>query len=188
MIASIEGKVLEISGRNAVIAAGGIGYRIFTTSANLEKLKVGENIFFHTHLAVRENSQDLYGFREKEELSFFELLVSTVSGIGPKSAMAIMSVATLTNLRHAVTTGDISHLTKVSGIGRKNAEKIVLELKDKLEDLSTDVSHSISGDVDAMEALKSLGYGEAEIRETLKKVVDVSDTGEKVKKALKLLS
>ena len=107
---------------------------------------------------------------------------------GPKSAMAIMSAATLDNLRNAIITGDTSHLIKVSGVGKKNAEKIVVELKDKLAGLGLDMSYSISGDVDALEALKSLGFGEREAREALKKVSDVSDTGEKVKKALKLLS
>ena len=118
----------------------------------------------------------------------FELLVNSVSGIGPKSAMAIMSVATLQNLRNAIITGDTSHLVKVSGVGKKNAEKIVMELKDKFEGLSGEVPSGMSGDVDTLEALKSLGYNEREAREALKKVTGITDTGEKVKKALKLLS
>jgi len=100
--------------------------------------------------------------------------------------MAIMTVASLRNLRKAIATGDVTHLTKVSGVGKKSAEKIVLELKDKFVDVSG--GEFISGDVDALEALKSLGYSEREAREALKKVSDISDTGEKVKKALKLLS
>ena len=102
--------------------------------------------------------------------------------------MGILTIATIPNLKHAITTGDTSHLTKVSGVGKKNAEKIVVELKDKLVGLATDVGHSMSGDVDALEALKSLGYGEREAREALKKVSDIPDTGEKIRKALKLLS
>ena len=102
--------------------------------------------------------------------------------------MAIMTVASLSNLRNAIATGDTSHLTKVSGVGRKSAEKIVIELKDKLEGLVSDIGQSMSGDIDALEALKSLGYSERDAREALKKVSDVSDTGEKVKRALKLLS
>ena len=102
--------------------------------------------------------------------------------------MGILSVATLQNLRHAISTGETSHLTKVSGVGKKNAEKIVLELKDKLDGWNIESGESMSGDVDALEALKSLGYGEKEAREALKKVVDAKDTGDKVKKALKILS
>jgi holliday junction DNA helicase RuvA len=121
-------------------------------------------------------------------MAFQQKKLLTVSGIGPKSAMGILSVATLQNLRHAISTGDTSHLTKVSGVGKKNAEKIVLELKDKLDGWTLEAGSSMSGEVDALEALKSLGYGEREAREALKKVTDTKDTGEKVKKALKLLS
>ena len=169
----------------------GVGYKIYTNTATIgERRKVkgdSEITEFWIYTAVRETALDLYGFCTKEELDFFELLIS-VSGIGPKSAMGILSIATLQNLRHAISTGDIGHLTKVSGVGKKNAEKIVMELKDKLVGLSVDMSKSMSGEVDALEALKSLGYAEREAREALKKVSDVSDIGEKVKKALKLLS
>jgi Holliday junction DNA helicase RuvA len=100
--------------------------------------------------------------------------------------MGILTIATVSNLRNAIITGDTSHLIKVSGIGKKNAEKIVVELKDKLGHLAGEMI--ISGDVDVIEALKTLGYGEREAREALKKVTDVKDTSEKIKKALKLLS
>ena len=187
MIGHLKGTLLHQDLKSIILDVSGVGYKIFTNTAILESKK--EQILeFWTYLAVRENALDLYGFKTKEELNFFELLVSSVSGIGPKSAMGIMSVASLANLRHAIATGDTSHLTKVSGVGKKNAEKIVLELKDKLEGLSTDMSSTISGDVDALEALKALGYGEREAREALKKTSDIKDTGEKVKKALKLLS
>ena len=185
MIGYLKGTIIHQDTKSVVLDVSGVGYKIYTNTGSVGKDKTAE---FWTYLAVRENAMDLYGFKTKEELSFFELMVNSVSGIGPKSAMAIMTVATLSNLRHAIVTGETSHLTKVSGIGKKNAEKIVLELKDKLEGLSTDMSQSVSGDVDALEALKSLGYGEREIREALKKVIDSKDTGEKIKKALKLLS
>jgi Holliday junction DNA helicase RuvA len=144
---------------------------------------------FWTYLAVRENALDLYGFQSHEELDFFELLIS-VSGIGPKSALGILSLASLSNLRKAISTGDTGHLTKVSGIGKKMAEKIVVELKDKIDKIGQthDEGNILSNDMDAMEALKSLGYNERDVREALKKVADVADVGEKVKKALKFLS
>jgi Holliday junction DNA helicase RuvA len=186
MISHLKGTLIHQNLKFIILDVSGVGYKIYTNTALLESTK-NKTLEFWTYLAVRENALDLYGFQTKEELDFFELLL-TVSGIGPKSAIGILAVATIQNLRHAISTGDVSHLTKVSGIGKKNAEKIVLELKDKIVGLSEDISVSVSGDVDALEALKSLGYGEREAREALKKVVDTTDTGEKVKKALKLLS
>lgn len=199
MIGHLKGLVIHQDLKSIILDVAGVGYKIYTNTTvlnppkqsegnRLYKAKATTELEFWTYLAVRENALDLYGFQSKDELDFFELLVSSVSGIGPKSAMAIMSVASLQNLRHAISTGDTSHLTKVSGVGKKNAEKIVLELKDKLEGLSSDMTHSMSGDVDALEALKSLGYAERDAREALKKVTESKDTGDKVKKALKLLS
>lgn len=186
MIGFLEGKIIDQDLRSIVLSVSGVGYKIYTNTAQLEK-SLGTTASFWTYLAVRENALDLYGFGTKEELKFFELLL-TVSGIGPKSAMGILSIATLGNLHHAISTGDVTHLTKVSGIGKKNAEKIVIELKDKVENLFGESNMSISGDVDALEALRSLGYGEREAREALKQVSDVDGASEKVKKALKLLS
>ncbi|KND46704.1 MAG: Holliday junction DNA helicase RuvA [Parcubacteria bacterium C7867-006] len=186
MIGHLKGTIIHQDLKSVILDVSGVGYKVHTNTAVLDSQN-SKNIEFWTYLAVRENALDLYGFTTKEELGFFELLL-TVSGIGPKSAMGILSVATLQNLRHAISTGDTSHLTKVSGVGKKNAEKIVLELKDKLDGWTSDGVDFVSGDVDALEALKSLGYGEKEAREALKKVVDAKDTGDKVKKALKLLS
>lgn len=185
MIGHLKGSVLSQDLKSVILDVSGVGYKVFTNTAILPSGK-NQTLEFWTYLAVRENALDLYGFTTKEELSFFELLL-TVSGIGPKSAMAILSVATMQNLRHAIVSGDTSHLVKVSGVGKKNAEKIVLELKDKLEGLSTDMSSSVSGDVDALEALKSLGYGEREAREALKKA-DGDTTEKKVRSALKNLN
>ena len=187
MIGYLKGTILHTDLKSVVLDVSGVGYKIHTNTAHIEgkpENKSGKPAEFWTYLAVRENALDLYGFGKREELEFFELLI-TVSGIGPKSAMAIMSVATLGNLRNAIATGDTSHLTKVSGVGKKNAEKIVLELKDKLE--GSEVREFISGDVDALEALKSLGYGEREAREALKKA-DGDTTEQKVRSALKNLN
>jgi Holliday junction DNA helicase RuvA len=186
MIGHLKGELLHQDLKSIILDVSGVGYKIYTNTASLDS-QLGKKLEFWTYLAVRENALDLYGFSTKEELNFFELLL-TVSGIGPKSAMGILSVATIQNLKHAISTGDTSHLTKVSGVGKKNAEKIVLELKDKLDGWTSDGTEFVSGDVDALEALKSLGYGEKEAREALKKVTGAKDTGDKVKKALKLLS
>ncbi len=187
MIGYLKGTIISQDLKSIVLNVSGVGYKIYTNTAILEEPKQKEAEFW-TYLAVRENALDLFGFRTKEELEFFELLIS-VSGIGPKSAMGILTIASIPNLRHAISTGDISHLIKVSGVGKKNAEKIVIELKDKIQTITGDTMHlNSSSDVDALEALKSLGFGEREVREALKKVSSTPDTGEKIKKALKLLS
>lgn len=183
MIGYLKGVIIYQDLKSVILDVSGVGYKIYTNTAVLENTK---EIEFWTYLAVRENALDLYGFKTKEELRFFELLL-TVSGIGPKSALGILNIASLQNLRSAIATGDTAHLTKVSGIGKKNAEKIVIELRDKLEHMVSD-SSSLSDDIDALEALKSLGYGEREAREALKKVGGEKTTGEKIKKAMKLLS
>ena len=189
MIAHMRGTVLDKAERSAVIAVGGLGYKVFATTVTMEKLREGKEISLWTHLAVREDSQTLYGFLDRDELHFFELLIS-ISGIGPKTALGILNVSSVSNIRKAVSTGDTSHLTKVSGIGRKMADKIVLELKGKFGMESADAADSASlrDEIDALEALEALGYGHREAREALKAVEkSITDTGERVKKALKLL-
>lgn len=185
MIGHLKGTIISSDLKSVILDVSGVGYKIFTNTALLDSSAKATTEFW-TYLAVRENALDLYGFGTKEELDFFELLI-TVSGIGPKSAMGILTVATLPNLKHAISTGDTSHLTKVSGVGKKNAEKIVIELKDKLDGFVIGLEHSTSGDIDALEALKSLGYGEREAREALKKA-EGETTEKKVRSALKILS
>lgn len=139
-------------------------------------------LWIHTH--VREDVLDLYGFLDYSELEFFEMLIS-VSGIGPKGALAILGVTSIETLRKAIGTGDTSYLTKISGIGKKTAEKIVIELRDKI---GTELKgSSLQGELDALEALKSLGYAQNEIREALKKISSDTDTSTKIREALKIL-
>lgn len=169
-----------------VIEASGLGYKVFVTGAAIEKLREGAEAALWTHLAVREDSHTLYGFPSKDELGFFELLIS-ISGIGPKTALGILNVSSVANIRKAVSTGDTSHLTKVSGVGKKLADKIVLELKGKFG-AEEDSGISLRDEVDALEALKALGFKHGEAREALKEVdQSITDTGERVKKALKIL-
>jgi Holliday junction DNA helicase RuvA len=121
----------------------------------------------------------------REELGFFEMLIN-VSGIGPKGALSILGIASIETLRKAISTGDTAYLTKVSGIGRKTAEKIVIELRDKMGEEKTGTS--LQGELDALEALKSLGYSQSEAREALKKVLPNTDINTKIREALKILS
>jgi holliday junction DNA helicase RuvA len=188
MIASVSGSVRHKDLNHLVVDVGGIGYRVAVTTDIAAEAVLSQPIFLWTYLAVRETALDLYGFSEKEALEVFELLI-TISGIGPKTALGILNVASPATLRQAVSTGDTSYLTRVSGIGKKNAEKIVLELKDKLIYAIGDERASTSAEGDALEALISLGYSERDARDALKKVSkDVKDAGERVKAALKLLS
>lgn len=190
MISHLEGKIIHAEEKFAVLEAGGVGYKIFVTADTATKTKkiLGQTASFWTHLAVRENALDLYGFQTKEELDFFELLIG-VSGIGPKTALGVLSVATIKNLRKAIASGETAHLTKVSGVGKKIAEKIVLELRDKIDFLDGEGdAGEMRDESDAVEALKALGYGEREAREAMKKVPEeISGTAARVKAALKVL-
>jgi len=188
MIASIEGKITQKTDRYLVVDVGGVGYKIHTTPGNISGSKTGGMVSLNTHLAVRENSMDLYGFKEMEELRFFELLIG-ISGIGPKGALGILTVVDVKTLTTAVSSGDTSYLTKVSGIGKKNAEKIVLELKDKIIGMDGgDGQSMLNEEGEALEALKSLGYKHNDARDILKQVSKEAKTaGDMVREALKKL-
>lgn len=186
MFGHITGKIFDLKGTKTIVKSGGIGFTIHSTLSYLAKLKTNTEASFWTHTAVRETSIDLYGFETEEELRVFELLI-TVSGVGPKSGLAILSVAGVKSIEEAVASRDTSSLTKISGIGRKTAEKIVLELDGKLVTTKKGENRT-SEDVDVFEALKSLGYRERDIQETIKKLPkDLTGTNEKIKYILKNL-
>ena len=186
MIGSIRGKIISKTDKYLIVEVGGVGYRISVSPDALSKAKkTDEEIFLWIHTHVREDSFDLYGFLSQEELDFFEMLLN-VSGIGPKGALSILGIASLETLRKAISTGDTAYLTKISGIGRKTAEKIVIELRDKI---GTELEgSSLQVELDALEALKSLGYSGTEARDVLKKVSPGANTNTKIREALKILS
>ncbi len=188
MISSLSGKVRHKDLNTLVVEVGGVGYKVLVSTETALEATLSQPIFLWTYLAVRETSLDLFGFLEKESLEIFELLI-TISGIGPKTALGILNVASPATLRQAVASSDTSYLTRVSGIGKKNAEKIVLELKDKLKVSEVDMVGDVRSEGDAMEALISLGYNERDAREALKKVPkETVGASERVRAALKLLS
>ncbi|MDB5194715.1 MAG: Holliday junction helicase RuvA, holliday junction helicase RuvA [Parcubacteria group bacterium] len=188
MIGAIQGTVRHKDLTLMIVDVGGVGYKVFSTTDTVLDAALNESISLWTYLAVRENALDLYGFIERDTLALFELLIC-ISGIGPKTALGILNVATPEMLRQAVATEDTSYLTKVSGIGKRNAEKIVMELKDKLVTTAADLEHAPKGAGDVLEALLSLGYEERDARDVLKKIPkELEGTGERVKYALKLLS
>ncbi len=202
MISRLTGTIVHTDLKYVILDVNGVGYKVHTTVDIASKIgrvkdKIHEPVTIWTYLAVREDALDLYGFTSPSELSFFELLI-TISGIGPKTALGILNIASTEALDTAIRTGDTTHLVKVSGVGKKMAEKIVLELRDKMEDMPHGVSHNseeaavmkseMKKDADALEALKSLGYNPTEAREALKEIdKSIKDTGEKVKAALKIL-
>ncbi|MBM2818020.1 MAG: Holliday junction helicase RuvA, holliday junction helicase RuvA [Parcubacteria group bacterium] len=186
MISKLKGVIEHKDAKFIILMVGGVGYKIFLASEQLEKVRESANISLWTYLAVREDALTLYGFEEKEGLNFFEMLIS-ISGIGPKTALGVINVATIPTLKKAVASEDISHLVKVSGIGKKIAEKIILELKGKFgREESGEIS--LKDEVDTMEALKSLGYSQNQAREALKQVdKEITNVSERVKQALKIL-
>ena len=189
MIRHLSGKLLSVKERFLVLEVGGVGYKVFATlDALLLAKKHGDSpLALWTHTAVREDALDLYGFLEEEELVLFEMLIS-VSGIGPRSALAILGIATREVLTKAIASSDTAYLTKVSGIGKKTAEKIVLELKDKMSFLVEEGGEGLEGETTALEALRSLGYSVHEAREALKTIPrSVVGANDRIKEALKYL-
>lgn len=187
MIGTLSGTLRHKDLNALVVDVSGVGYKVLVPTEIALEAVPNSPISLWTHLAVRETSLELFGFLDKETLDTFELLI-TISGIGPKGALGILNVATPALLRQAVASGDTTYLTRVSGIGKKKAEKIVLELKDKLKTTKEDTLDTRS-EGDALEALVSLGYSERDARDALKKVAkDVEGASERVKAALKLLA
>jgi len=189
MISHLKGTIKYKNEKSVALDVGGVGYEIFICLPALEKIKIGEEKEFFTHLYIREDAMELYGFETQEEKRFFELLIS-ISGVGPKSALQVLSIAKMIEIKKAILRGDPSLLRKVSGIGQKTAERIVVELKNKLEDLPVgDEKISLAGgETGAFEALESLGYNSNEIRQVLRQLPeDLNDENEIIKQALKVL-
>jgi holliday junction DNA helicase RuvA len=187
MIGKLKGKIEFFKDGYAVIDVNGVGYKVFLSNLALGKIAGSRDIelFIHTH--VREDILALYGFLTSEELDMFELLIS-VSGVGPRSAIGILSIADPKTIRTAILNEDPAILTKVSGVGKRTAERVIVELKNKVADLTVGEKEDVVADSDALEALASMGYSVTEAREALKGVSkDVKDVGERVKMALKNL-
>jgi holliday junction DNA helicase RuvA len=190
MIRHIKGTLAAIDIGRLVVDVSGIGYLI-----NVSKVPtataLNQPIGFHTHLVVRENVLDLYGFSTLDELEIFEILL-TLPKIGPKSALQILTQADVELLKKAVLNTDPTYLSKMSGIGKKTAEKIVHELKDVFSE-RFDMSHAIgpnfsSGTSDTIDALVSLGYNLQDAREVVKNISPELNTNDALKEALKHLS
>lgn len=200
MFAYIKG-MLDYKGTDSIVVeANGVGYRIYTPFSTLEKIgQVGATVKVFTHLHVREDAMTIYGFLTQEELEMFELLIS-VSGVGPKAALSLISTVSPSRFGLAVITGDANTIVKAQGIGKKIAQRIILELKDKIKkeqlesfDSDTDTS-SIPAEGDsarseAVSALMVLGYNHAEARKAVSSVYsEEMDVELIIKKALQVIS
>ena len=187
MISQLTGIIKFKTDKFILVDVGGVGYRVFVSFETQKKLpRKGEKVEIWTHLHVRENIMALYGFLNYAELEFFGSLIQ-ISGIGPKSALAVLAVAPLDVLKKAVSSGDVSYLTKVSGVGKKLAEKIVLELRDKvgLKGAETKAG-GLKEEEEAIEALQALGYSLKQSREALRDLPrDIEGTENIIKKALR---
>lgn len=172
MLYNISGKLTLSDMNYIVVECGGVGFKCFTTLNTVKTIgKIGDSVTVYTYLAVREDAMDLYGFATLAELDAFKLLI-TVSGIGPKAAAAILSELTPDRLAVCIASGDAKSITKAQGVGKKTAERVVLELKDKMGSITVgdtaDAVSSLSGlsessnTAEAVEALVALGYSQSD--------------------------
>ena len=189
MISYIKGTIIIRQDKFIVVDIGALGYQVNISQQTLEKIQDFTEVSLFTHTHVREDALELYGFLVWEELEFFQKLIS-ISGVGPRSALGVLSVAPLEDIKKAVVHGDPAILQQVTGIGKKTAERIIVELKEKIRittDFDTNTVGNL-GDAQVVEALTSLGYKEREIRQTLPHISpEVTDLGQRIKEALKIL-
>ena len=195
MFAYVEGKYVSGGQNLAVIDVNGVGFAVSTSMTTLGNLKMGEKVKLFTYLSVREDAMELFGFQTEEELRVFKLLIS-ISGVGPRVALAILSVTTPSSLALAIATEDLKTLTNASGVGKKLAGRIVLELKDKITKENADLSAggealpmpSVGGqESEAIEALMVLGYSRPEALKAIAGAPEGSSVEDIIRYALKNL-
>ncbi len=197
MISFIEGEIVDLYEDRMILKCNGIGYEIYIPASIFHKLPgIGQNVCIHTYLYVREDAMQLYGFLKRDDLNVFRLLLG-VSGIGPKGALGILSVITPDELRMAILAGDAKTISKAPGIGIKTSQKLIIELKDKVD--ITDVMENgtdnydieeASEKNDAIEALTALGYSASEALRAVNSIPNVEkmDVEKILAAALKNLS
>lgn len=190
MIASLRGQVQSVNGSNLVLDVNGVGYLVHVPSGpNQQQAEIGDTLLVFTYLHVRENEIALYGFFSLDELNLFRTLLG-ISGVGPRTAMAVVSVFSPETLRDAVSRGDITALARVPGIGRKTAQRMLLDLNDRVS-----VSHaqefklgSSPADEDTLNALLALGYSVAEAQQAISQVPkEITAVDERILTALRYL-
>ena len=189
MIYSLQGKLIEKKDNYFVVEIGGVGFLVKSSLNVLRSLpQIGQMVNVFTYLHVREDALELYGFLNQEDLKFFQMLIS-ISGIGPRSALGILSIEKAEKLKAAISEGRSELLTKASGVGKKTADRIILELRGKLKQEGSGKIVGIKeSDHDIVEALSNLGYSKAQAKDALAKVDSKTiKMEERIKEALKLL-
>lgn len=189
MISYLRGEVVHKNAKFIILDVNGIGFKVFLNPEFLSRVPgTGEKINVYCSLFVRQDSLELFGFPNVEQLEFFNLL-TTVSGVGPKTALLIIGVAPTNSLKAAILRGEPDLLIKVSGIGKRTAERIIIDLKTKITELSPESPvEKISENADVIEVLMSFGYNRSQINEALSRLgPDVLGAGNKIKTLLKVL-
>ncbi|MBI2285654.1 Holliday junction branch migration protein RuvA [Candidatus Saccharibacteria bacterium] len=190
MISMLSGKVAEKHGQMVVLEVGGVGYGLFVSFEDFGALKAGESAKLYVYENIRENAYDLFGFRNQESKKLFEQLL-TVKGVGPKMALAILSVAGLQQVRQSIAAGDIKFISQAAGVGRKAAERVVVDLKDKVglaaDESATDFLTTPAADPsdEALQGLVALGFSVQDAAEALKKIDKKLPPAQRIKEALK---
>jgi len=185
MIAYLKGKILSKTATFVILETAGVGYKVFLPPTVVLNLRSDQEQEFFIHTHVREDQLSLYGFLTFDELELFELLLS-VSGVGPKVGLAVISGGSATSIRSAIATGDVAVFTNVSGVGKKTAERIVLELKERIGEAGD--GGSSRNFSDSLEALVALGYSQQEARSALKQITgEHQDSGSVIREALRIL-
>ena len=187
MIAFVRGTAVDMTENSVIVETGGIGYEIYMTGTDLSQIHMGEEVKIHTYFNVREDAMQLYGFRSKDDLQMFKLLLG-VNGVGPKAAVGVLAGITADELRFAILSDDVETLSKAPGIGKKTAQKLILELKDKMkledafeiklaheqEKAAAGLGEVSDGRQEAVEALVALGYSSTDALRAVRKVTDVA--------------
>ena len=190
MIAHIKGQIAEKFNTSVIVDVHGVGYEVALTSLDFDEANLNDEKKFYTYHKISENAEELYGFSTLAAKKIFELLIS-VNGVGPKAAMAILSLAQPEEVRNAIANADTSFIAKASGVGKKSAERVVVDLRDKVGLPSKYGAAEIVGAAkiaesdEALDALMALGFPLKEATDALSKVDDTLPTEERIKQALK---
>jgi len=183
MIQYLIGKIGLKDEKMVVIEVGGVGYKVFCSPSTLGKISEGEDIKIFTYLHLREDAAELYGFLTQKDLELFEVL-NEISGVGPKTAMMLTSLGSLTKLKEVIEKGELPK--EIKGIGKKKGQKILLELTGKINEIK--VANKTEEPDDALDGLVSLGFPRQKAKEALSQIPgDVQDTNSRIKKALEIL-
>jgi Holliday junction DNA helicase RuvA len=190
MIATLKGEITEKRNDQVVLECGGVGYGLFVTFEDFGALEFEARIKLYVYEHIRENAHDLFGFRTLETKKLFELLLS-VNGVGPKMALSILSIANVAQVKQAVASGDTKFISQATGVGKRVAERVVVDLKDKVGLVASDdatgflaIPSGNSND-EALQALVTLGYSVQDAAEALKGIDEKLTTEERIKQALK---